>query len=300
MGPSPWGGVVIFAWIGAAVVGLAMGVLGSGGSILTIPILIYLLGHGEKQAITESFVIVGAIALFSSLPYAVRRRVKWRYVLLFGVPGMIGSYGGQVVAVYAPSALQLVVLALLIGVAAYKMLFPKEVAEDDKRPKPTMASIGVDGLLVGLVTAFAGVGGGFMVVPVLALRCRLPMRSAIGTALFIVALKSIAGFAKAVDQGYELEWGVIAIFVGISMMGSAAGVLMAPKINHRALKKTFGCFLVLMALFIGVKEGAKLISGDEDVEQGAGQALHPLPMGEEMFARSVDEVREHDGSEPLR
>ena len=264
---------MIFAWLGAAVVGLAMGLLGSGGSILTIPILIYILGHPEKQAITEAFVIVGAIALMSSLPYAMRSQVKWKYVLLFGIPGMIGSYGGQVVAVFARSELQLVVLSLLIGVAAYKMLLPRVSLQngDSAEPKtePRTGRIMFDGLLVGLVTAFAGVGGGFMVVPVLVLRCGLSMHTAIGTALFIIALKSGAGYAKAADQGFNLEWGVIAIFVGIGMVGSTAGVMIGPRINQRALQKTFGCFLVMMAIFIGVTEGSKLFSG------GGGSTAEP-------------------------
>ncbi len=262
---------MIFAILGAMVVGLAMGLLGSGGSILTIPILIYILEHPEKQAITEAFVIVGSIALMSSLPYAIRKQVKWKFVLLFGIPGMIGSYGGQMVAVFAASELQLVVLSLLIVVAAYKMLFPKVLPENGDRPEPKVASIVIDGLLVGLVTAFAGVGGGFMVVPVLVLRCGLSMHAAIGTALFIIALKSGAGYAKAAEQGFQLEWGVIAIFVGIGMVGSAVGVMIGPRINQRALQKTFGCFLVMMAIFIGVKEGSKLLSGGEDTVQGVAQ-----------------------------
>ena len=264
---------MIFAWVGAAVVGLAMGLLGSGGSILTIPMLIYLLGHPEKQAITEAFVIVGSIALMSSLPYAMRTQVKWKYVLLFGIPGMIGSYGGQVVAVFARSELQLVVLSLLIGAAAYKMLFPRVLPANEDcpepKPEPRKVSVAIDGLLVGLVTAFAGVGGGFLVVPVLVLRCGLSMHTAIGTALFIIALKSGAGYAKAADQGFNLEWGVIAIFVGIGMLGSVVGVMIGPRINQRSLQKSFGCFLVLMAIFIGVTEGSKLLSG------GVGSTAEP-------------------------
>jgi hypothetical protein len=239
------------ALIGALLIGLTLGLLGSGGSILTVPVLVYLVGQPEKLAIAGSLAIVGGIALVAALPYARQRLIDWRSVGWFGVPGMAGTWAGAWLAQFVSGALQLAVFALVMLAAAWSM------ARDATRAPgaPRAASLIVaDGLAVGALTGFVGVGGGFLIVPALVLLGGLTMPVAVGTSLAIIALKSAAGFWKYLDvldrAGLALDWTVIASFIAVGAVGSLAGSRLGAKLPQATLRRGFAVFLVAMAAYI--------------------------------------------------
>ncbi|NNF07380.1 MAG: sulfite exporter TauE/SafE family protein, partial [Candidatus Eisenbacteria bacterium] len=160
--------------IGALLVGLSLGLMGSGGSILTVPILTFLVGQPEKVAIAGSLAVVGFIALMGAIPYLYRGLVHWRSVLLFGVPGMIGSYGGAWTSKFISGEVQLGLFALTAVVAAFFMMRTPKLSTVNS-PERAIWKIMLDGLLVGAFTGLVGVGGGFLIVPALVILGGLPM-----------------------------------------------------------------------------------------------------------------------------
>jgi len=239
------------ALLGALLIGLTLGLLGSGGSILTVPVLVYLLDQPEKVAIAGSLAIVGGIASFAVLSYARQRLVDWRSVAWFGVPGMAGTWGGAWLAQFVSGALQLAVFALVMLAAAWSMFRAPPSAGAAPRAGRRIV---VDGLVVGVLTGFVGVGGGFLIVPALVLLGGLAMPLAIGTSLAIIALKSAVGFWKYLDvlarDGLALDWGVIGAFIAIGAVGSVLGNRIASRLPQAALKRGFAAFLVVMAAYI--------------------------------------------------
>ena len=242
----------LLALLGALAIGLTLGLLGSGGSILTVPVLVYLLDQPEKVAIAGSLAIVGAIALIAAVPYARQRLIDWRSVLLFGLPGMAGTWSGAWAAQFVSGALQLFVFALVMLAAAWTMLRASPVAEGQAARAPW--KIALDGLAVGALTGFVGVGGGFLIVPALVLLGGLSMQRAVATSLLIIAMKSAAGFWKYLSvlaaTGLVLDWGVIGVFIAIGGLGSFVGNLINTRLPQAPLKRGFAVFLVLMAGFI--------------------------------------------------
>ncbi len=242
-------------WLGALAIGLSLGLLGSGGSILTVPVLIFLVGESEKVAIAESLAIVGGIALIGALPFALRRLVDWRSVAFFGVPGMAGAYLGAALSRYVSGPFQLAVFAVIMLVAAGLMFRPpaRPRASDDGRQRAPW-KIGIEGLLVGVLTGFVGVGGGFLIVPALVLLGGLSMHLAIGTSLVIIALKSFTGFAKYLDvlasMGLAVNWQLIGMFVVIGAFGTLLGNWLGGRVPQQRLREAFAAFLVVMGVFV--------------------------------------------------
>ena len=247
----------VLAWPGAIAIGLSLGLLGSGGSILTVPVLVYLLDQPEKLAIAGSLAIVGAIAAAGSLPYIRSGLVNWRAVLLFGAPGMVGTYLGAWLAVFVSGAFQLMLFAFVMLAASVLMLRPIDLEKAEAGPAVVPRAIwkiSLDGLIVGIITGLVGVGGGFLVVPALVLLGGLSMRQAVGTSLVIIALKSFSGFYKYQDvlaaQDLTLDWQIIALVIVLGIVGSLAGNLIGNLIPQEKLKKGFGVFLIIMGGYI--------------------------------------------------
>lgn len=278
--------------IGALLIGITLGLLGSGGSILTVPVLVYLLGHADKVAIAESLAIVGMIALLGIFPYARSRLIDWRSVVFFGVPGMVGTYGGAWLANFVPGAAQLVLFGLVMLLAAGLMLRnaqrrPASVPTDV--PVDTLASgaahesdphslgpeherhpiwqIALEGVAVGVLTGLVGVGGGFLIVPALVILGGLPMRTAVGTSLAVIALKSLAGFYKYVDVladlDLQVDWRTVGLFIAIGSVGSLLGKAVSGRMDQLTLRRVFAVFLVVMGLFVLGKEGPRLLSEEK-------------------------------------
>ena len=239
------------ALIGAILIGLSLGLLGSGGSILTVPVLVYLLDQPEKIAIAGSLAIVGAIAAAGSLPYARQKQVDWRSVLWFGVPGMGGTWLGALTSQFVSGTFQLALFAIVMLLAAMLMARPPRLERQDAFPRPAWKIV-VDGLAVGLVTGLVGVGGGFLIVPALVLMGGLAMRIAVGTSLVIIALKSATGLVGYLQllSVAALDWSLLGIFIALGIAGSLVGNLLANRIPQRALRRVFAAFLVVMAAVI--------------------------------------------------
>lgn len=244
---------MIAAILGALAVGLSLGLLGSGGSILTVPVLVYLLHQPTKLAIAGSLAIVGSIALIGAARYARQGLVSWRHVALFGIPGIAATYGGAWVSQFVPGALQLVVFAGIMGVAAWGMLRPPAI-EDKPANVRSLPLLIVAGIGVGLVTGFVGVGGGFLLVPALVFLAGLDMHRAVATSLVVIAINSASGFYKQYEvvtaAGHALDWRIIGLFVLVGGIGSVLGNIAAGRISQRRLRQVFGLFLIAMGGFI--------------------------------------------------
>ncbi|WP_243030751.1 sulfite exporter TauE/SafE family protein [Thermus altitudinis] len=252
---------MILALIGALLIGLSLGLLGSGGSILTVPVLVYLLGEPPKQAIAESLLIVGGIALLGAIPYALRGLVDWRNVLFFGLPGMAGTYLGAWLSRFVSGEVQLLTFAMVMLLAAYSMARPTPLSSA-KRASRKAWKVVLDGLAVGALTGFVGVGGGFLIVPALVLLGGLPMHLAVGTSLLIIALKSFTGFYKYLhllpQYGLGVDYPVALLFIAVGTLGSFWGGRLAVRLPQESLRRGFALFLVVMGVFI---LGQNLVQG---------------------------------------
>lgn len=260
---------MIWAWLGAAAVGVSLGLLGSGGAILTVPILVYLVGHGEKSAIAESLAIVGGIAVFGVLRAAVQRRIDWTSALLLAVPGIGGTVAGAHVARWIPGSVQLLLLAgMMLTAAALMFRKPRRSDADDspscairpgeRAPVCGTALIAAQGIGLGFATGLVGVGGGFLIVPVLVLLRRLPMQTAIGTSLAIIVVNSTTGLLKyAGDEAITVDWPLVGIFIALGAAGSLVGNALAGRIYQQTLRRGFAVFLVIMAAYIGWRQAPR-------------------------------------------
>jgi uncharacterized membrane protein YfcA len=254
---------MLWALAGALLVGLSLGLMGSGGSILAVPVLTFLVGQDEKVAIAGSLGIVGAISLVAALPYARKRLVDYRSVLYFGVPGMGGAYLGAFLSQFVSGTLQLAVFAALMLVAGIFMLRPLQPREGTGLERRPALKIALEGLVIGTVTGFVGVGGGFLIVPALVLLGGIPMHRAVGTSLLIIALKSFTGFYKYLDVlddlGLQLDWQILWTFSLIGIVGSFAGNADSTKLPQHTLKKAFACFLFMVGAFIVMRSLPDLV-----------------------------------------
>lgn len=240
---------MILAWLGAVAVGLGLGLLGSGGSILTVPVLVYLAGQDEKVAIAGSLAIVAGISFVAAVPYARRRDIDWRSVVRFGIPGVIGTFGGAWLARFVSARVQIEMLALVMVAAAVLLLRTKRDVELPRREHATWL-IALEGLAVGVLTGLVGVGGGFLIVPALVLLGGLPIRRAVGTSLVIITLKSVVGFAKYVDVlgdlGLAVDWRVLALFTAFGIGGSLLGGRLSTRIPQPLLQRIFSVLLIFV------------------------------------------------------
>jgi len=265
-------GLSVFAWLGAMAIGVSLGLLGSGGSILTVPVLVYLVGQEEKVAIAGSLAIVGTIALAGSLPKLKKGQIEWRTILVFAPPGMLGTYLGASLASWVSGAVQLALFAVVMLLAAWRMLKPMAVASDTpsavRNTQVSSASVGSTGplefwkiapagLMVGIITGLVGVGGGFLIVPALVLLGGLTMRRAVATSLVIIAIQSYTGFWKYQhvlnEHGLALDWQVIGMVTALGVAGSLVGNLISDRVDQQKLKKIFALFLVVMAVYILIR-----------------------------------------------
>lgn len=236
--------------LGALIIGLSLGLLGSGGSILTVPLLTYIIGEPAKVAIAESLLIVGGIALIGAIKYQFQGLINWSRVWAFGAPSMVGTYGGAVMSQYVSGVTQLAVFAVIMLLASRFMLKPISPRSDSVGSVaiPTVMLIGT---VVGAIAGFVGVGGGFLIVPALLLTGTVAMTQAIATSLSIIVLQSLVGFSKyawlfAKDPSLQINYSLIAIMVTVGALGSLAGVHVGGKLPQAKLKQGFGALLIVM------------------------------------------------------
>lgn len=242
----------------ALLVGIALGLLGGGGSILTLPILTYVAGMDTKSAIAASLFVVAVTSATGVITHARAGRVRWRTGLLFGAAGMVGAYGGGRVAAYIPGSVLMIAFALMMLATAVAMLRERKpgpaLAPASARRDLPIGKILLEGIVVGVVTGIVGAGGGFLVVPALALLGGLSMEVAIGTSLVVISMKSFAGFYGHLQHVERLDWTLTLGVTAVAVAGSFVGAAVAGRVPPQMLRKGFGAFVLLMAAFVLSRE----------------------------------------------
>lgn len=240
----------------AALMGLSLGLLGGGGSILAVPILKYVVGFGAKEAIASSLAVVGLTSLVGATGHWRAGNVNLRVALVFGAVAMAATFLGARLAVFFSGAAQLALFAAVMLLAAYFMFRengpdPAGEGSDSSSSGKRMsyALIAVEGLGVGVLTGLVGVGGGFLIVPALVVLGKFPMKEAVGTSLLVIAMTSASGFAGYLGQ-VEVRWGYLALFTVVAIAGGLGGTHLVRYVPQTALKKAFAVFLVVMGIFI--------------------------------------------------
>ncbi|MFI6417398.1 sulfite exporter TauE/SafE family protein [Streptomyces sp. NPDC050842] len=239
--------------VGASLlVGVSLGTLGGGGSILTVPLLVHLAGQDAKEAIATSLFVVGVTSLAALVPHARAHRVRWRTGLLFGAFSMAGAYSGGRLAAYVPGTVLLVGFALMMLATAVAMLRTSRRGPERRRPARgdlPLRHVAAQGLAVGAVTGLVGSGGGFLVVPALAVIAGLPMGIAVGTSLLVIAMNSFAGLAGHLS-GVTVDWRLALTVTAAAVAGSLVGGRLAGRVPQDALRTAFGWFVVVMGAFV--------------------------------------------------
>ncbi|MET0396263.1 MAG: sulfite exporter TauE/SafE family protein [Longimicrobiaceae bacterium] len=246
----------------AALVGLTLGLLGGGGSVLTVPILVYVLGFGAKQAIAMSLGVVGTASLFGSLAHWRSGNVDLRTAFSFGAFAMCGAFLGARLAAFVSGPAQLVAFAVVMVLAALSMLRGGGgMGEADAGPRtPPLLTLAIVGAGVGALTGLVGVGGGFLIVPALVLLARVPMRQAVGTSLLVIAMNSAAGLSGYLGK-VEVPWGFMAAFTAVAVGGIVVGARLVRHVPQAALKRGFAVFLLVMGGLILFQNREAILPG---------------------------------------
>ncbi len=241
-------------------IGLSLGLVGGGGSILAVPVLVYVLGEEVRQATTESLLIVGTTALLGGLDQARLGRVRWRVAAGFGAGGIAGSVAGTALnRIVSPEAI-LFAFALVMLAAAYAMLRRRGDNGDELAASGRGFWLRVvpAGIGVGLLTGFFGVGGGFVIVPALVLLLGLPLPVAVGTSLLVIALTSASALAAHLATG-GIDWSLALPFTAAAVAGALAGTRLGGRISNARLTQLFAGLVVVVALFLLAKNAAALV-----------------------------------------
>ncbi|WP_417235529.1 sulfite exporter TauE/SafE family protein [Arthrobacter sp.] len=248
----------------SVLIGVSLGLMGGGGSILTVPILAYVAGMEPQQAISTSLFVVGVTSLFSAVNHARKGRVKWKTGLLFGAAGMAGAFAGGTVGNLIPGTVLMVAFAAMMLATSAAMIRGRRgggaAGPVGDMPIPRTLAVG---MAVGMLTGLVGAGGGFLIVPALALLGGLPMATAVATSLLVIAMNSLAGFAGHLTS-VQLDWPLALGVTAAAIIGSLAGARLAGRIPETALRKGFGIFVLVMGVLVLVQElpsPANLVAG---------------------------------------
>jgi hypothetical protein len=252
----------IIGHILAICIGLSLGLIGGGGSILAVPILVYVMGIGPKAAIAMSLVIVGTVSLIGVIPHWLQGNVNWQVAAIFAPTAMLGAYLGARIAgiPVITETIQLICFAIIMVLASLMMIRHgrhKRKNQESTKEKEIIKgnhhrhwfAIPLEGLGVGILTGFVGVGGGFAIIPALVLLGGLPMKEAIGTSLIIITFKSITGFWGYLDQ-VDLDWTLMISFAIAASLGTITGAYLTRFIEAQKLQKGFGYFVLAIGIFV--------------------------------------------------
>jgi uncharacterized membrane protein YfcA len=259
----------LLSYLTSGVIGISLGLIGAGGSILTVPVLVYIAGVNPVLATAYSLFVVGTTALVGGWRYAREQMISWRMVVLFGLPSILAVYATRLwimpaipdpvfqlfsISVSKSLFILLVFSALMIA-AAWSMIRnnTKEVMDGNFKPRH-FGLIIAEGIGTGILTGLVGAGGGFLIIPTLVLLAKVPMKLAIGTSLMIIALKSLIGFIGDVQTGTDMNWPFLLIFTLFSISGIFVGARIGKVVEGRKLQKTFGWFVMIMGIYIIIKE----------------------------------------------
>lgn len=237
-------------WLAVALsvlVGVSLGLLGGGGAILMVPLLVYVAGQSPNDAIATSLLVVGVTSVVAVISYARAGQVRWKVTAIFGVAAMAGAYAGGLLSHYIPGSVLLVMFAVVMIGAGVAMLRPRTAAAEDHPLRPVRAVM--LGAVVGVISGLVGAGGGFLLVPALALLAGLPMQSAVGTSLLIIAMQSFAGLGGHLAS-VGIDWPVAGMITAAAVIGALIGAPLAERIPPERLRSLFGWFVLLMAAFV--------------------------------------------------
>ena len=260
---------VIIGFAAAILIGISLGLIGGGGSILTVPVLVYILGVNPVLATAYSLFVVGSTSLVGAATYMKKGLVNYKTALVFAVPSFIAVFLTRKFLVPAlPDPLFtlgeaivtknigiMVFFALIMLAASYSMITTKKCVDcDEDQPVAfNLPMIALEGSVVGLITGIVGAGGGFLIIPALVLLAKLPMKMAVGTSLLIIAAKSLIGFLGDLST-QTIDWQMLLIFTALAIVGIFIGSALSKKINEKTLKTGFGWFVLAMGIYIITKE----------------------------------------------
>lgn len=258
----------VMGYVGALLIGVVLGLIGGGGSILTVPVLVYLFGINPVLATAYSLFVVGSSALVGAVQNMLKKKVAYRTAIVFSIPAFIAVYFTRKFLVPAIPE-QIITLAgvsitrsiaIMLFFAFIMILASISMIRKQKEQKPSTEKtsynyplIILEGVIVGVLTGIVGAGGGFLIIPALVLLAKLPMKKAVATSLLIIAIKSLIGFIGDV-QNLDIQWSFLLIFTGLSVAGIFLGVYLNKFIEGKKLKKGFGWFVLLMGVYIIWKE----------------------------------------------
>lgn len=271
--------LLLLAGFYALLVGITLGLLGGGGSILTLPLLVYLLGMGEKEGIAGSLFVVATTSLVALVAHARRGAVQWRIGLLFGTLGMAAAFLAGRGAAWIPGNYLLVGFGIVSLGAALAMMRGRPEASSARAPSLPLLRVAGIGLLVGGTAGLVGAGGGFLIVPALTLLGGLPVVEAIGTSLLVIALQSVAGFLGHATH-VSLNWQILLVVASFSVLGSLVGSRIGPRLSSDTLRQSFAWVILVMAALILARETpAELLRMPATQAGGALIFLAVLGMG---------------------
>lgn len=262
--------MIILGYLLAILVGVSLGLIGSGGSILTVPILVYIMGINPVLATAYSLFIVGSTSLIGGIQNLKNKNADVKTVLIFGLPSIFAVYLTRAYLLPAipedlwtftsftltKNVALMLLFALVMIASSLSMILPSQETKSSKREiqRYNYLLILAEGLLVGVLTGLVGAGGGFLIIPALVLLAGMPMKRAVGTSLLIIAAKSLLGFLGDLQANLNIDWKVLMIFTFFSIIGILIGILLSKKINGEKLKSSFGYFVLAMGIYIIVNE----------------------------------------------
>jgi uncharacterized membrane protein YfcA len=258
----------IIGYIASLFIGLSLGLIGGGGSILTVPVLVYLFGVDPVLATAYSLFIVGATSLVGAFPKYKNGDINLKTSIIFGIPSIIAVYATRAYLVpnipqhifqignleITKPLMMMIIFAILMVFASVSMIKNKSNATTENGPQVfNYPMILIEGTVVGMLTGFVGAGGGFLIIPALVLFSKLPMKKAIGTSLLIIAVKSLIGFTGDLGK-QQMDWTLLLSVTALAVVGIFAGNALSKKISADSLKKAFGWFVLVMGIYIIIKE----------------------------------------------
>ena len=263
--------LTIFGLLASTVIGISLGLIGGGGSILTVPVLVYLFNVDPVLATAYSLFIVGLSSLVGAFPKYKAGMIDLQTALVFGVPSIIAVFLTrkvlvpaipatlfEVAGVSVTKALAMMILFAVLMVAASVSMIRDKKKEEQAAEEPRVFNypmILLEGAVVGVLTGLVGAGGGFLIIPALVMLSKLPMKQAVGTSLLIIAAKSLIGFTGDVmENAAQMDWTLLSVVTALAVVGIFVGNQLSKKIDGAALKKGFGWFVLVMGIYIIIKE----------------------------------------------